>query len=206
MHALDKVAAAKSWKVTPLGKLLLKNGKAIAGGATPKGASYPDEGPKFIRVQNVRPYRLEWSPDDPCIDTRTHEKLLKRSQLEGGDVVLTITGSYGIAAVVPSDFGSANINQHSVRIRVDRSVILPEYFCVFLNSDLCRPQFDRPVTGSSRFALDYPAIRNLKVLYPPDKDEQRHIADDLMQRLAESWELRRQADRISEILPKKLGD
>jgi type I restriction enzyme M protein len=205
MNTLDKVALAKGWKIEALGKLLRKNGKSIAGGATPRGASYPDEGPKFIRVQNVKPYRLEWNPDDPCIDTRTHEKLLKRSQLHEGDVVLTITGTYGIAAVVPPDFGPANINQHSVRIRVNDEEILPEYLCVFLNSDLCRPQFDRDVTGSSRFALDYPAIRNLRILYPPDKSEQRKIANDIMKRLAESSELRKQADAISDVLPKTLG-
>ncbi len=205
MDTLDEVAMANGWKIEPLSKLLHKNGKPIAGGATPKGASYPDEGPKFIRVQNVRPYRLEWNPDDPCIDTRTHEKLLKRSQLREGDVVLTITGTYGIAAVVPSDFGPANINQHSVRMRVNEDEIIPEYLCVFLNSDLCRPQFDRAVTGSSRFALDYPAIGNLRVLYPPDKKEQRKIADDIFRRLSESSDLRRQADAISDILPKILG-
>jgi len=204
MDTLDNVAKGKKWKIEPLGKLLQKSGKPIAGGATPRGASYPDEGPKFIRVQNVHPYRLGWNPDDPCIDTRTHEKLLKRSQLHEGDVVLTITGTYGIAAVVPPDFGPANINQHSVRIRVTEE-ISPGYLCVFLNSELCRPQFDRAVTGSSRFALDYPAIKNLRILYPPDPEEQRRIADDVMKRLAESSELRAQADAISDVLPKVLG-
>ncbi len=205
MDTLDKVAKAKGWKIEPLSKLLQKNGKPIAGGATPKGAFYPDEGPKFIRVQNVRPYRLEWNPDDPCIDTKTHVKLLKRSQLHKGDVVLTITGTYGIAAVVPFGFGEANINQHSVRIRVNQDDILPDYLCAFLNSDLCRPQFDRAVTGSSRFALDYPAIRNLRILYPADKEEQQKIAEKIMGLLAESAELQGQADAISGSLPKTLG-
>ena len=83
--------------------------------------------------------------------------------------------------------------------------IIPEYLCVFLNSALCRPQFDRAVTGSSRFALDYPAIRNLRILYPLDKKEQRKIADDTMQQLRESSELRKKADAISEVMPKTLG-
>jgi hypothetical protein len=206
MDTLDKVAATRGWKIESLSKLLEKEEKGIAGGATPKGASYPDEGPKFIRVQNVRPYHLDWNPDDPCIDSRTHEKLLKRSQLLAGDVVLTITGTYGISAVVPPDFGSANINQHSVRIRVNVDDISPEYLCVFLNSDLCRPQFDRAVTGASRFALDYPAIRNLRILYPPDKNEQRRIAQDVMKRLLESSELRNRADAISQVLPRALEE
>ena len=98
---------------------------------------------------------------------------------------------------MPKDFGPANINQHFVKIDVDPKEIIPEYLCVFLNSDLCRPQFDRAVTGSSRFALDYPAIRNLQILYPPDKKDQEKIADDIMRRLAESSELRKQADELA---------
>ena len=97
---LKKIASERSWELCSLGSLLAK---AISGGATPKGALYPDVGPKFIRVQNVRPYQLVWTPEDACIDFRTHQKL-KRSQLHYEDVVLTITGSYGVAAVVPKNF------------------------------------------------------------------------------------------------------
>jgi type I restriction enzyme M protein len=205
MGVLDHVASTKGWVSEPLSDLLREGRSAIAGGATPRGAIYPDEGPKFIRVQNVRPYRLEWnSEEDPCIDTRTHTTLLKRSQLSKDDLVLTITGTYGIAAVVPEGFVPANINQHSVRIQVNEK-ILPEYLCVFLNSDLCRPQFDRAVTGSSRFALDYPAIRKVRVLYPRDKDEQRRIATDIMERLGKASALREEANRVTEGLPKVLG-
>lgn len=204
MNTLDSVASARGWRIEPLEEFL-RGRKAMAGGATPRGASYPDEGPKFIRVQNVRPYRLEWNQEDPCIDTRTHSGPLKRSQLNEDDVVLTITGTYGIAAVVPASFGPANINQHSVKIEVDKDKILPEYLCVFLNSDLCRPQFDRAATGSSRFALDYPAIRNLRILYPEDKKEQRRLALQVMTKLEEASNLRRQAEYVVEELPRLLG-
>ena len=60
MDTLEAVAKAKGWEIELLGKLLREGRGNMAGGATPRGASYPDEGPKFIRVQNVRPYRLEW--------------------------------------------------------------------------------------------------------------------------------------------------
>jgi hypothetical protein len=198
MDILDQIAATRSWKLKPLSVLLRAK---IAGGATPRGACYPDEGPKFIRVQNVRPYHLAWSEEDPCIDTRTHTVLLKRSQLSKGDLVLTITGTYGIAAVVPEKFGMANINQHSVKIQVSDE-LLPEYLCVFLNSDLCRPQFDRAVTGSSRPALDYPAIRRIRILFPQDKKEQRRIADQVMVKLQEASNLTEQAETLTKALPK----
>lgn len=198
MNVLDEVAKTRGWNLKPLGDLLRSK---IAGGATPRGASYPDEGPKFIRVQNVKPYRIVWSEEDPCIDTRTHNVLLKRSKLSEGDVVLTITGTYGVAAVVQASILPGNINQHSVKMQVSDE-ILPEYLCVFLNSDLCRPQLDRAVTGSTRLALDYPAVRKLRVLYPSDKDEQKQIANEVMQRLADATGMHGQADALLRTLPK----
>ncbi len=201
MDTIDKVAASKGWKIKRLEDLLRKSRTNLAGGATPRGASYPDEGAKFIRVQNVRPYRLEWDADDPCIDTRTHEKLLKRSQLYTGDVVLTITGTYGIAAVVPDEFGPANINQHSVKLELGDE-ILPDYLSVFMNSDLCRTQFDRAVTGSSRLALDYPAIRNLRILYPASHSEQRKMATLVLGKMDRVAALRKEAEAVSSEMPK----
>jgi type I restriction enzyme M protein len=197
MANLETVATARKWKLVPLEALL--DGK-IAGGATPRGAAYPDDGPKFIRVQNVRPGALVWnSEDDVSIDTRTHTVLLKRSQLKPNHVVLTITGTYGVAAVVPQDFGEANINQHSVRFAVSEAII-PEYLAVFLNSNLCRPQLDRAATGSSRLALDYPAIRKLQILYPSDKGKQQSIADNAIAKVKESFDLHRQAEEMAKAI------
>lgn len=197
MDALDQIAADKSWMIKPLRELLRGGSRtALAGGATPRGALYPDEGPRFIRVQNVRPNALVWDPEkDPSIDTHTHTTLLKRSQLRAGDVVLTITGTYGVAAAVPKGFGDANINQHSVKLELGDEV-LPEYLSAFLNSRLCRPQFDRGVTGSSRFALDYETIRSLRILYPPDKGQQRQIARAVSRKLAKATTLRRNAEAL----------
>ena len=198
---LREIAGERDWNIRSL-DCLLNNPKAISGGATPRGALYPDIGPKFIRVQNVRPYRLVWESEDACIDYRTHEKL-KRSQLRYGDVVLTITGSYGIAAVVPEGFGEANINQHSVKIALG-SDVLPEYLAAFLNSDLCRPQYDRAVTGSSRLALDYPAIRKLQILVPP-KRQQQQIIKVVQKKLTSAFKLQGEAALIRRELPEILS-
>jgi type I restriction enzyme M protein len=196
MDSLEKIAQERKWKVVPLESLLKAGKEALTGGATPLGAAYPDEGAKFIRVQNVRPNRLVWNPEeDHCIDSHTHTVTLKRSQLKKDDVIFTITGSYGIAAVVPENFGEANINQHSVRIRVNDDV-LPEYLSVFLNTELCRPQINRAATGSSRLALDYTSVRKLKILLPLDKDEQAKIVKSVMEKLVLSTSLRNQSEQL----------
>ncbi len=196
MNSLEQIAEKHSWKVVQLKTLLQPGKEALTGGATPLGASYPDEGAKFVRVQNVHPNQLVWnSEDDPCIDTHTHTVLLKRSQLKAEDVVFTITGSYGIAAVVPENFGEANINQHSVRIRVNQDII-PDYLSAFLNTQLCRPQIDRAATGSSRLALDYTSIRELKVLLPTNKDEQADIVKTVVEKLNQANALRVQSEQL----------
>ena len=76
---------------------------------------------------------------------------------------------------------------------------------MFLNSDLCRSQFDRAVIGSSRLALDYPAIRGLRIVYPPDKTEQQRLVDVAMGRLKQATTLLREADAVSKTLSQVLG-
>ena len=131
-------------------------------------------------------------------------KLLARSQLRPGNVVLTITGTYGIAGVVPPGFGEANINQHSVKI-VCGPAIDPNYLSVFLNSTLCRPQLDRAVTGSTRPALDYTAIKNLRILFPKDLREQRSLADATLIKRDRAVSLKDEAEKLSDALPGILG-
>ena len=106
-----------------------------------------------------------------------------------------------MAATVLAGFRSANINQYFVKMEVGKR-ITPEYRSVFLNSDLCRPQFDRAVTGSSRLALDYPSIRNLRILFPADIGEQKRTADAVLAKLDQASALRTQADAIRGEVPK----
>lgn len=107
-------------------------------------------------------------------------------------MVLTITGTYGVAAVVPDDFGEANINQHCVRMSINDKV-QPEYLAAFLNSQLCKSQMDRAVTGSSRLALDYTSIRKLTILVPSDPKEQEHIVQTVREQLRKARDFRESA-------------
>lgn len=150
------------YPVVPLGAQLT----SITGGATPLGADYPHDGVPFLRVQNIMPGYLDLS-DVVYISPEVHSGELKRSQLQFGDVLLTITGmSYGKAAYVPPDLGEANINQHSVRMSL-RDGVLPEYVAMFLNSCFGKLQSDRKVTGDTRPALDYEEIRSILLPVPP---------------------------------------
>ena len=193
--------------LAPLKDLLANSKTRLTGGATPKGAAYLAEGIPFIRVQNVKECKLEIEKA-VFIPRIVHERLLKRSRLKPKDVILTITGSYGISAVVPDDIGQANMNQHSVKIEVNDEMILPYYLCHFVNSDLCRRQMDRAVTGGTRPALDYSAIGSLQILHPKDLDEQNEISQKINKIYERAYEKISQWDSIlsqfNEIILKEL--
>jgi type I restriction enzyme, S subunit len=193
-------------EITKLNSLLDEDSKTcLTGGATPLGAAYVSEGVKFIRVQNVQPNKLELK-DVVFIDYATHQTLLKRSQLKPNDIILTITGTYGNACVVPQDIGDANINQHCVKMEVDKTKISPYYLSCFLNSTLGKRQIDRAVTGSSRPALDYPSIRALFVVYPKDVAMQDNLVRPIQEIDSQITKLRSDATTLDATVKQKLEE
>lgn len=134
----------------------------VTGGATPLGADYLEGDIPFLRVQNIMPNYL--NTQDLVYLTKKQDAEITRSKLKTEDVLLTITGvSYGKSCVVPVEFEGANINQHSVRIRLTNNQINPYFLSTLLNSKYGKSQSDKYIVGVTRPALDYTSIRKLKI-------------------------------------------
>lgn len=145
----------------------------LKGGATPLGSNYVEHGIPFLRIQNIGENELVLD-EVAFISKDTHEGLLKRSQLKAGDVLFTITGRIGSVAVVPDEMKEGNINQHMVRMRIkDRNKLLPYYLSTYLLTNYAKLQHERVAYGTTRIALDYPTLYNLKVFVPLLKDQQK---------------------------------
>lgn len=173
----------------------------ISGGATPRVTEdfyLESGGVPFLRVQNITEEGIQLD-DVKFIKPEVHQNQLKRSQLKAGDVVFTITGRIGSVAVVP-DYFEGNINQHSVRFHlkeeVDRIEILPEYIAIYFNTDFGRVLSLRNVTGGTRPALDYVALRNLDVPLPAPAVQKKVI--EKVQKVYE--EKRKKEEQIQKIL------
>ncbi len=162
-------ARASGIELVPLGKML--DDRGTAGGATPLGAAYADEGIFFVRVQNVKRLVLDLS-DVVFIDEDADEQLA-RSRCAADDIILTITGYPGTAALVTEQDLPVNINQHSVRLSCN-SEFDSAYVCAALNSKFVKIQVDRAAIGGTRDALDYPSVRGL--LVPIMRDQTDEIA------------------------------
>lgn len=163
---------------------------SFSNGATPLGADYPSNGIPFLRIQNVCKNYLELD-DVVHISQQIHEGHLKRSQLEPGDVLITITGRIGTAAVVPDDLPKANMNQHSVRLRVRDASINPYYLSAFLNSRAGLRQTERESYGSTRDALPYYCLK--RVIIPRAS---RQLQDSIEASVRKADEARKEAKLV----------
>ena len=143
---------------------------SIAGGATPSRSDESlyaddDDGVRFFRILNVDDGEIV-DRDLKYVTADVHNGLLERSQLALGDVLLTITGRVGSAAVVGDKHLPANINQHIARLRVDTERCRPAFLSEWLNCPAGLELSNRYVSGGTRAALDYGAIRNLRMPLP----------------------------------------
>ena len=144
----------------------------ISSGSTPdtkkSDEHYTDahNGVSFIRVQNLSPEGLRLD-DCKCITFNTHNRLLKRSQVSGGDLLVKITGvgRMAVSSVAPHGF-EGNINQHIVVIKAADHQN-SEFLAAFLNSDVGEKLSSRRSTGGTRPALDYRALKSIPIIYKP---------------------------------------
>ena len=149
------------------------------GGATPRKGDqelYTDSGIKFLRILNIQPNEIKLT-DVKYIQEDVHEGSLKRSQLNADDVLMTITGRVGTAALVEKNILPANINQHIVRLRVLGDNCLPGYLAAYLNTTLGLVVSNRSVSGGTRFALDYGAIKAISIPLPPIEVQESVITE-----------------------------
>ena len=168
----------------------------LIGGATPTRGDtelYAEDGIKFLRILNIAPNEIVLNGVN-YIQDGVHSSELKRSQLSKNDVLMTITGRVGTSAVITEDILPANINQHIVRMRIQRESCLPEYLAVYLNTSIGIALSNRGVTGGTRIALDYEVIRKIQIPIPPI-DTQKKIVSELQRRRAQARALREEAER-----------
>ncbi len=151
----------------------------ITKGESPEwqGFTYQDDGPQFVRSENVLWGRLDLSKRI-SIPIEFHKKL-NRSQLRPGDVLINLVGaSIGRSCVVPSSLGDANINQAVAVISPNFKLLDSEYLMHFLLSAPAQEIIHGGKVETARPNISLSDIRNL-VLPVPSLTEQRSIINYL---------------------------
>ena len=150
----------------------------ITKGSSPKwqGNSYVNSGGiLFVTSENVREGCLEFNPAK-YVDNSFNIKQ-RRSILKKNDVLVNIVGaSIGRAAIFDIDVENANINQAVCLIRLDNNKLLPQYLCLFLNSEYAFNQYASMVKETARANLSLDNIGCLEISIPSLSEQQRIVS------------------------------
>jgi len=161
----DPIEQLKTGRTVPLSELLC----FLTSGSRGWAAFYSDVGAKFLRIQNVG--RGCMLLDDTAYVNAPATAEAKRTRVEPGDVLMSITADLGRVGVVPNDIGEAYINQHLSILRP--SNIDPYYLCAFLISEAGQRQIQTSNKGGVKAGLNFDDIRNICVAVPPSHTQDR---------------------------------
>lgn len=169
----------------------------IFSGVTPlaKGDSYvvPPDGVRFVRSGEITADGEVTPTSAVHISNVIHDGMMKRSQLENGDLLIAIVGATIGAAGVFNHDEPANINQAIAAVRLGGSDISPEFACLYLRSCLGQALLDyfkRPV---ARANINLEEIGEIPVLVPL-KTVQDLIVEESHRRRDDARRLRAEAE------------
>ena len=110
------------------------------------------------------------------IHEQAHQQM-SRSEIEPGDLLMTITGNIGRVAVAPSEFESANINQHIARIRIlDDAGANASFVYHCLKHDGYATHYRAILTGQAYPQISLQQVRETPVALPPLPEQQKIAA------------------------------
>lgn len=157
------------WKKYQLGEI----STFITKGTTPTtyGFSWQNDGIPFFRNDCIRNNIFVYG-NFSYISEGANEAL-QRSEIQGNDILIAITGDIGKVGIVPESIKKANINQHIARIRIKS--IEPYFVYQYLVSDVIQNDYKKIKTGISMPQLSLEQIRETTISVPSTA-EQRRIA------------------------------
>lgn len=135
--------------------------------------SYFDEGIPFLSARNIKNDR--WQLDDvKFISEEDYIEFSKRVVPKLGDVLYTKGGTTGVARVVDLDF-KFQVWVHVAVLKINKTLIIPEYLASVLNSSKCYEQSQLFTRGATNQDLGLNRMKNILFPLPATLDEQREI-------------------------------
>lgn len=158
--------------------LLKEEASVITKGTTPTtlGYKFAREGVPFLRAQNLVNGTVSVSADPLFISEEVHDAL-NRSKIRPRDILISIAGTIGRAAVVPDDAPEMNCNQAVAIVRPSSSID-SRYLLHWLSGTDAFSQVSKSKVTGVISNLSLGQIGLLSVPLPP-LDEQRRIAEIL---------------------------
>ncbi|UYO73105.1 restriction endonuclease subunit S [Halomonas qinghailakensis] len=161
---------ARIWEISEL----------ITSGSRDWAKYYSESGAIFITMGNLSRVDYKLRLDNVKYVSPPTGGEGARTSLQGGDLVVSITGDVGNLGLIPEGFGEAYINQHSCLVRIS-SLCRNRYYAEFLRSPCAKNQFDEPQRGvKNSFRLS--DMGEMLIPIPPLEEQHRIVqkVDELM--------------------------
>lgn len=163
------------WKSKEIGDISLN----ITSGSRDWAQYYSENGSKFIRMTNLNRDGINLLLDDlKYVKVSNDSADGKRTSLESGDILISITAELGKIGLVPENFGEAFINQHTALIRIDKNLADSKFIAYQLSSSKLNKIINSYNDAGAKAGLNLPTIKSIPILYPPIF-EQKKIAQIL---------------------------
>lgn len=164
----------EGWRETTLGELI-DHKRPITYGVVQPG----EHDPHGIPLVRGGDFSFGWRPLEEYRRVSPEvERSFSRARLKSGDLVITIKGDVGTAAIVPAFLDGANISQTNARLAIDPKKAKAEIILAFLQSRSGRKQISAVTQVGAQPGLIFRDIQAFR-LWLPTLPEQRKIAEIL---------------------------
>lgn len=197
----DPVINTKHWEKHRLSEFI----NFLTSGSRGWAKYFSDDGELFITIKNVKNGRI--SIDDVQHIQPPDNAEAKRTKVQAGDLLISITADLGRTGVVTqeiADYG-AYINQHLTCIRLDTQNVIPEYVSAFMESEAGKRQFNAKNQNGVKAGLNFEAINSLELLVPPKELQQKYI-NFISQIDVTKTAVQRQLDELQTLRAKLMQD
>lgn len=154
----------KGWRAVRLGEVT----ERITKGTTPTTLKRPfvQSGINFVKAESITDDGQLLPEKFAYIDDETH-RLLGRSQLKAGDVLITIAGTIGRVSVITEDFIPANTNQAVALVRPDAGKLPSLFVNQFLRLADSKMRMGERVVQAVQANLSLGSLSEMKLVMPP---------------------------------------
>lgn len=158
---------AAEWEVKTLGDIL----SFITSGSRGWAKYYSDCGDIFIRAQNIKNDRLEL--DDVAYVSLPDKSEGTRTQVQEGDVLVTITGANVTkTGYVERDIGRAYVSQHVALCRPKSEVNTHFLYWNLVSETAGRKQLKKFAYGAGKPGLNLDNIRSVEISLPSQPEQE----------------------------------
>ena len=178
------------WEKTTIGA----KSEIVTSGSRDWAQYYSDSGDKFIRMTNLVRNGINLDLSDlRFVQLPVGSNEGKRTSLEKGDILISITAELGKLGWIPEGLGTAYINQHTALVRM-KNTLDSKFVAYALSTEKYNNKLNSLNDSGAKAGLNLGSIRSFELTIP-SKPEQTQIAsflsvvDEKISQLTQKFEL-----------------